>query len=203
MSATFALLVPVKALGRAKSRLAVDQAQREQLMRAFAHDAVEAARSSPRVHRVYVVCSEPLHLDDVDVIEDEGDGDLNRALRHAERQVRLAAPDRGVAAMCADLPALRTADLTEALSGGLSPRWFVADATGAGTTLLAAGAGVELQPHFGVGSAARHEQSGAVPLRGELPTLRADVDTDADLDRARALGLGPRTRAVLGRHHRT
>lgn len=197
MSATFALLVPVKALDRAKSRLGLEPEQRVALMRAFAADAIEAARLSPRVAQIYVVCSEPLELDDVEVLDDEGDGDLNRALRHAERQVRLRHPGQGVAAMCADLPALRTEDLTEALSAGLSPRWFVADAAGSGTTLLAAGSGVDLQPHFGAGSAVRHEQSGAMPLQGELPSLRADVDTDADLDVARRLGLGRRTRAAL------
>lgn len=196
MSATFALLVPVKALDRAKSRLGVDPEHRVELMRAFAADAVAAARRSPRVERICVVSSEPLDLD-VEVLADEGDGDLNRALRHAERQVRLSDPRRGVAAMCADLPALRTEDLTEALSSGLSPRWFVADAAGSGTTLLAAGPGVELEPHFGTGSAARHEQSGAAPLHAELTTLRADVDTDVDLDRARTLGLGRHTRAVM------
>lgn len=197
MSATFALLLPVKALDRAKSRLVLHPGRRMRLMRAFVLDVVEAAHRSPRVHGIFVVSSEPLDIEGVEVLADEGDGDLNRALHHAERQVRLTEPARGVAAMCADLPALRTEDLTDALSGGLSPRWFVADADGTGTTLLAAGPGVELDPHFGPGSAARHEHSGAVPLRADLPTLRADVDTDADLARARSLGLGRHTQAVV------
>ena len=47
--------------------------------------------------------------------------------------------------------------------------------------MLAAGPGVDLDPHFGAGSARRHEESGAVPVRAALPSLRRDVDTDADL----------------------
>ena len=111
---------------------------------------------------------------------------------------RLADPDIAVAAMCADLPSLRTEDLTDALSAGLTPRWFVADAAGTGTTLLAAGPGVDLEPHFGAGSARRHEESGAAPVRAELTSLRRDVDTEDDLVAARDLGLGEHTARALG-----
>lgn len=204
MSRSFALLVPVKTLARAKSRLEVaHDDHRVSLMRAFALDAVAAALASPVVAQVYVVTDEPgLPLDGVRLLPDEGAGDLNQALRHAALRVRLDAPGLGVAAMCADLPCLRSDDLTDALSTGLSPRWFVADAEGTGTTLLAAGAGVDLDPHFGVGSAGRHEVSGATPVRSGVPTLRMDVDTDADLARARDLGVGDHTaRAVAALDH--
>ena len=109
--------------------------------------------------------------------------------------MRLVDPDVAVAAMCADLPSLRAEDLTDALSAGLTPRWFVADAPGTGTTLLAAGPGVDLEPHFGAGSARRHEESGAAPVRAEVATLRRDVDTEDDLAAARALGVGDAHRA--------
>ena len=210
MSQKFALLVPVKTLSLAKSRLE-PAAGRESLMRAFALDAIDAALRCPAVSTVYVVTDEPgfdtgietgftgfeTSADRVVRLPDEGDGDLNRALLHAERRVRLLDPATGVAAMCADLPCLEPDDLADGLGAGLGPRWFVADAPGTGTTLLAAGPGVDLDPHFGAGSALRHEQSGAVPIRAAVPTLRCDVDTDLDLDRARALGLGVRTREAL------
>jgi 2-phospho-L-lactate guanylyltransferase len=99
--------------------------------------------------------------------------------------------------MCADLPALRSDDLDAALSAGLSPRWFVGDADGTGTTLLAAAPGADLDPHFGPASARRHEDSGAVPVRAAVPSLRRDVDTDRDLEDAITLGVGVRTRAAL------
>ena len=56
---------------------------------------------------------------------------------------------------------------------------------------------MDLDPHFGVGSARRHEESGAIPVSAQVPTLRADVDTDVDLERARALGLGVHSSAAL------
>ncbi len=114
--------------------------------------------------------------------------------------MRLVDPDLAVAAMCADLPSLRTEDLTDALSAGLTSRWFVADAAGTGTTLLAAGPGVELEPHFGEGSARRHEESGAAPVRAELTSLRLDVDTEDDLAAARELGVGEHTSLAVGGH---
>ena len=138
-------------------------------MRAFALDAIAAALQSPAVAQVHVVTDDPgFEVDGVRRLPDEGDGDLNRALHHAALRVRLVDPDVAVAAMCADLPSLRPEDLTDALSAGLTPRWFVADADGTGTTLLAAGPGVELEPHFGAGSARRHEESGAAPVRAEV-----------------------------------
>jgi 2-phospho-L-lactate guanylyltransferase len=199
MTHTFALLVPVKALALAKSRLSVDGLDdRESLMRAFALDAIAAAVRSPAVAQVHVVTDDPgFELDGVRRLPDEGDGDLNRALHHASLRVRLEDPDLAVAAMCADLPSLRTEDLTDALSAGLTPRWFVADAAGTGTTLLAAGPGVGLEPHFGPQSARRHEESGAAPVRAELTSLRRDVDTEEDLAAARGLGVGEHTARVL------
>ena len=200
MSHSFALLVPVKALALAKSRLTVaGPDRREPLMRAFALDAIAAAVRSPAVQQVHVVTDDPgFEIDGVRRLPDEGEGDLNRALHHASLRVRLDDPAVAVAALCADLPSLRTEDLTDALSAGLTPRWFVADAAGTGTTLLVAAPGIDLQPHFGSGSARRHEESGAAPVRAELASLRRDVDTEADLAAARTLGVGRHTRLALG-----
>jgi 2-phospho-L-lactate guanylyltransferase len=199
MPHTFALLVPVKPLTLAKSRLTTAQRdEREPLMRAFALDAIGAASRSVAVAQVYVVTEEPgFEVDGAIRLPDKGDGDLNRALHHASVQARLLDPSRGIAAMCADLPCLRADDLDGALAAGMSPRWFVADASGSGTTLLAAGPGMDLDPHFGAGSAQRHEESGATPVRAGLRTLRMDVDTEADLDAARQIGLGPHTKKAL------
>lgn len=190
---SFVLLVPVKTLARAKSRLA-PRPGRDRLMRAFALDALDAVRGSDHVAQTYVVTDE----DDLGpTLPDEGRGDLNLALQVAEREARLRHPGLGVAALLADLPALRTHDLDTALAAGLRSRWFVADTDGTGTTLLVAGPGTDLEPRFGGGSAARHEASGATPVRTPVPTLRRDVDTDADLRDALALGVGPHTRAAL------
>jgi 2-phospho-L-lactate guanylyltransferase len=204
----FTLLVPVKEGADAKTRLeAVGSAGRADLMAAFARDAIAAAHATSLVE-AYVVgdataLGPVLEGLDVTVLPDEGRGDLNRALAVAAR--RVSRPDRGTAAMLADLPCLLTADLEAALvealdSGG---RRFVADADGTGTTLLVAAAGLDLDPRFGPGSAAAHVASGAVPLTGDLFSLRLDVDTSDDLERAIAFGVGPNTAPVadsLGRH---
>lgn len=200
MSQPFALLVPVKTLTLAKSRLEVSRPDhRESLMRAFALDALTAASQAATVGQVYVVTDEPgLDVEGAVCLPDEGDGDLNAALRKASHRARVLDPGRAVAAMCADLPCLRAEDLDLALRAGGSPRWFVADASGGGTTLLAAAAGVDLDPCFGSGSADRHEQSGAAPVRGALPTLRMDVDTEGDLEQAISIGVGRHTASALG-----
>jgi 2-phospho-L-lactate guanylyltransferase len=207
MSDTFALLVPVKAWDRAKTRMAeparLPRALTSALAGAFARDAVAAARTSAGVAGVYVVTDQPdFAVPGVTVLPDEGAGDLNAALRAAALRVRAHHPDRGVAAMCADLPCLRAEDLTTALTAPTADggRWFVADAASTGTTLLVAGAGHDLDPLFGTDSARRHASSGARALAAAVPTLRQDVDTADDLRRAIALGVGPHTAAVLARH---
>jgi 2-phospho-L-lactate guanylyltransferase len=203
-----ALLVPVKDGREAKTRLGeVGRTGRADLMAAFARDAISAARRTPLVE-VYVVgdatALQPVINDlDVPIVPDEGDGDLNLALRRAA--VRVAQPGRGIAVMLADLPCLLTEDLETALSLALAHdgRAFVADAAGTGTTLLVAPAGAELDARFGGGSAKAHAESGATSLAGELMSLRLDVDTTDDLDRALRLGVGPHTAraaALLYRH---
>ncbi|MCW2786775.1 MAG: 2-phospho-L-lactate guanylyltransferase [Marmoricola sp.] len=190
----FALLVPIKDGSTAKSRLGVgEDGQRGRLMAAFARDSVTAACACDGVE-VYVV-GHPSALAElgVEVLPDEGGGDLNLALsRAAERVVR---PGRGIAAMLADLPCLRTADLAAALAAA-TVRSFVADAAGTGTTLLAAPPGTALQPRFGAGSARAHELSGAVALTAALSSLRLDVDTTSDLADALRFGVGDHTALV-------
>ncbi|MER5972600.1 2-phospho-L-lactate guanylyltransferase, partial [Streptomyces sp. NPDC002055] len=119
-------------------------------------------------------------------------------LLHDARAVRRARPAAPVAALNADLPALRPGELARVLTAATAfPRAFLADAAGVGTTFLSAAPGVELEPAFGGPSRARHRASGAVEIT--LPgvdSVRRDVDTGEDLRTALALGVGPRTAAV-------
>ena len=103
-------------------------------------------------------------------------------------------------ALLGDLPALRPADLADALRAAASvDRAVVADAEGTGSTLVTAGAGVAWQSSFGDGSYARHLELGCTPLAvTDASTLRRDVDTADQLAAAQSLGLGPRTAALLG-----
>ena len=96
------------------------------------------------------------------------------------------------------LAALRTAELAEAIAGASRhSRSFIADRHHTGTAALFA-FGAPLVPEFGVDSARRHGDSGAVELSGEWPGLRCDIDTPEDLETARRLGVGPATTRIVG-----
>jgi 2-phospho-L-lactate guanylyltransferase len=137
-------------------------------------------------------------------------GGLNAALVHAARTLArdsggaAAGDDAGiaavpwpVAALPADLPALRPGELAAALLAVGALPGYVPDAAGTGTVLLAVPAAAGWTPRFGPRSAAAHARAGARRLAGDWPTLRRDVDTVEDLAAAAGLGLGPRTDAVL------
>ncbi|WP_018504530.1 2-phospho-L-lactate guanylyltransferase [Parafrankia discariae] len=136
------------------------------------------------------------------VAADEPGRGLNPALAHGAALARRIHPGCAVAAVSADLPALRPAELRQALAAAPpSGRGVLADAVGTGTVLLSAAPGSPLCPSFGPGSFQAHLDSGAVDLTARLadtvPGLRRDVDTVADLTAARALGLGPATARAL------
>ncbi|AOW89272.1 MULTISPECIES: 2-phospho-L-lactate guanylyltransferase [Streptomyces] len=202
------LVVPVKPLARAKSRLSdtADDGVRPGLALAFAQDTVAAALACPAVGDVAVVTDDAragreLRELGAAVVADEPGGGLNAALAHGAAAVRAARPESPVAALNADLPALRPAELARALAAAAQfPRAFLPDAAGIGTTLLTALPGRELAPAFGPDSRARHRASGAAELRlGAVDSVRQDVDTGSDLRTALVLGVGPRTAAVAAR----
>ena len=192
-------MVPVKALPSAKSRLAVavpDPGQHAALVLAIRADTLAAARRTASVARIVVV-ADAGGVDAPDALEVilQTEPGLNAGLRAGAEYAGQRWPHDGVAAMVADLPALQPEELDAALAGAAKvPAAFVADATGAGTTLLTASAGTALAPAFGPGSAARHARR-AHPVVGG-PGLRQDVDTEADLFRALDIGAGPLTRAA-------
>ena len=204
------VVVPAKGLAGAKSRLGPTgtRAAHEQLVLALLGDTLQAAAE---VADLWVVTDDPRAAAvaaelGARVVRDAPVG-LNPALRHGAAAVATsaAAPRGGpdgvvrVAALHSDLPALRAAELAQALDRAAAvPRAFVSDAEGTGTTLLTTTTGV-LDPAFGPGSAAAHAASGAVPLAGAWPGLRRDVDTPAHLAAARELGCGPRTAGTAPR----
>lgn len=198
---SWGLVVPVKRLALAKTRLSSYGADaREALALAFALDVVAAASSARSVAEIVVVSDDQaarksLARAGARVVEDLPAAGLNPALVHGAAQI---ATSYGVATVSADLPALRPEELDAALAhvpdGG---RGFVVDVSGTGTTLLAAAPGVALAPAYGPGSREVHLRSGATELPGG-PGLRLDVDTPADLAAAVRLGVGVATAAVVG-----
>jgi len=202
----WSLVVPLKPLALAKSRLAGAAGPvRPGLALAFAKDTVAAALDCGTVAGVTVVTDDPLARTELSalgarVVADAPAAGLNAALMHGARCVRHADPDASVAALNADLPALRPADLAKVLDAAAEAagRAFLADAAGLGTTLLCAAAGTALAPAFGGPSRARHRASGAreIALCG-VDSVRRDVDTAEDLNAALALGVGRYTAALL------
>ncbi|MGV2918006.1 2-phospho-L-lactate guanylyltransferase [Streptomyces alfalfae] len=202
------LVIPLKPLARAKSRLAptAGDGLRPGLALAFAQDTVAAAVACPAVRDVAVVTDDALARRELSalgalVVPDAPGAGLNAALRHGGAAVRASRPEAAVAALNADLPALKPMELARALDGAAHfPRAFLPDTAGMGTTLLTASAGVELSPAFGTDSRARHAASGAVEIVLEgVDSVRQDVDTGDDLRAALALGVGPRTAAAAAR----
>jgi 2-phospho-L-lactate guanylyltransferase len=195
------VVIPVKPSARGKSRLSVEGVDRVALARAIALDTIAAAVACESVAQVVIVTDDGgLVLQAADIpglqfVSDAAAVGLDAAVALG------AATAEGMprAALLGDLPALRPADLEEALEAAAwVDRGVVADAEGTGSTLVTAREGVSWLSAFGEGSLARHVARGCVPL--EIPdasTLRRDVDTVEQLDTAVAHGVGPRTAAAL------
>jgi len=201
----YVVLVPVKPPAVGKSRLVgIPDETRRELAAAFALDTVSACLSTPAVAAVMAVTDDAhfaRRLADAGcaVLPDGRSGDLNASLRLAAAEAVRRWPDLLPVALCADLPALRSADLAGALSQlSGDGAWFVADAAGSGTTMYAAPLAA-FDPRFGPGSRRAHRDAGATEIDGALPTLRLDVDDRDDLARAQQLGVGHYTTALADR----
>ncbi|MGO1051627.1 2-phospho-L-lactate guanylyltransferase [Crossiella sp. CA198] len=206
MSNRVDLVVPVKVLLRAKSRLlgaadggAGDRTAHERLALALVTDTMTAARAARGVRRLLAITSDPNVAEvltglGVETVPDVAGG-LNAALAYGAELLRQDHPGCRIGALQADLPALRPEELDAALAAA-PERAFCPDRQGIGTTLLLAGRG-PLNPRFGPGSAAAHAASGAAELLGPWPSLRCDVDTAEDLLAAAEIGLGEHTARLL------
>lgn len=203
-SATFGVVVPVKPPAVAKSRLGgLGDDVRRALAAAFAADTVEAALSSTHVAAVLVVTDDhelarELAGRGAEVIPDGASDDLNASLVQAAAELLRRHPRLHVAALCADLPALRPDDLARALDAAPADRMgFVADADGVGTTVVTSPDLDSFRPCFGHASRAEHLERGAREIDlDDIASLRRDVDTPADLAAVLRLGIGPRTSRV-------
>jgi 2-phospho-L-lactate guanylyltransferase len=198
--------------------------RRRELALALAADTVAAVAACPDVAHVMVITSDPVAgplltaLGAVTVPDEPWElaagpvslaagaigvqEALNAALRHGAAEAARRWPGAGLAALTADLPALRPGELSAALRTAASRPGrasFVPDAARVGTTLYAVPPGAEFRPLFGGASRARHAASGATEIAGAgLAGLRRDVDTPDDLRAALTLGAGPRSTVLAG-----
>ncbi len=209
-SVRLAVLVPVKRTALAKSRLGGlgDRARRD-LATAFAADTVTALLACEVVARVLVVTDDHLAagmLRDIgaEVIPD-GTSDLNGTLVQAAAEMHRRGPGLRLAAVCADLPALRPEELTRAYASADSSRMsFVSDQDAVGTTAVFAPDLQRFRPSFGHGSRTLHLDAGAFEVDAvDIPGLRRDVDDPGALSEALRLGVGARTAQVVGRRQAT
>jgi 2-phospho-L-lactate/phosphoenolpyruvate guanylyltransferase len=202
-----ALVIAVKRLGAAKTRLApvFSAATRESVVLAMLIDTITAASAVPALQAITVVTPDDVAADTarqigaqvlVDPTPDGHRNPLNNAIAAAEASVREETPN--IVALQGDLPALQPQELAEAIAAAREyRRSFVGDRHGTGTSALFA-FGVALDPHFGPDSAQRHRHSGAIELTGAWPGLRCDIDTPDDLLVARRLGVGAATAQAIG-----
>ncbi|HWG01367.1 MAG TPA: 2-phospho-L-lactate guanylyltransferase [Trebonia sp.] len=212
-SALFAwtVVMPVKVLAQAKSRLALLAGpRRPSLALAFASDTVSAVLSCPDVARLLVVTSDTvaerrLSALGAVVVPDSPGAGLNEALSYGALVASRRWPGAGIAALTADLPALRPAELSRALraagtaAAAGNAASFVPDAAGVGTTMYAVAPWGTFCPQYGGPSRKRHAITGALELSLDgIAGLRRDVDTPEDLRAALALGTGFRTTALAG-----
>lgn len=200
--AGFRVVIPVKDLARAKTRLELTGPTRRSLALAFATDTIRAALSSVAVDEVVVLTRDRLvsrraaSLGATVLRPPRGRG-LNPELEWALSGLgRTGGPPAAV--LMADLPALRPWELDAVLAAGREAGgpFCVEDRSSGGTTLLG-GPVDRVLPCFGGRSAARHRVGGAVGLGEHAPGLRCDVDDLEGLSVAVGLGVNPATRDAL------
>jgi 2-phospho-L-lactate guanylyltransferase len=186
------VLVPVKRLHGAKSRLAAsyEPAERRALALCMSAGVVAAARAARGVERVWVVTSDPEVALLGAPLLDDGGLPWNEGLEHA---IGLLDPmPAAVAIVAGDLPLVAAVDV-EALIAAIPARGIaVARAHDAGSNALGLRPPAVLVPNFGLpGSAAVHVErarhAGLEAVVIDRPALAHDVDTPQDAERVRPL----------------
>ena len=198
-------LVPVKALGRGKSRMdpALAGAPLAELVLAMLSDVLLALAEVPHVKRRVVVTPDPRVAQAARELgatallrEDDG---LNAAL-DAAAEALAPAPGEAWLVVLGDVAAARPADLEQLFIalGELGGRGVVCAASRDGGSSALLRCPADCVPSlFGSQSAAAHERAArerGVPFRRlELPSLSLDLDTPEDLETLARLGPGPHT----------
>ncbi len=181
------VLVPVKRLDRAKTRLAdaLSPGERAELMRTML-DRVLAAVRSAGVERITLVTSEPIDADGAVRWNDRG-LPWNEALAAALRDV---VSEPVAAVISADLPLLRPEEVVALIEATPEAGIVVARAVDGGTNAVSMRPPGAIATCFGEPLSARlhAEAAGARHLECvvlDLPGLAFDVDTPEDLERMR------------------
>lgn len=180
-------LVPLKALNRAKKRLASElpAAERRRLVETMYNDVLAVLASVRGLAGVAVVTDERgLVPSGVRRIEDLGEG-LNAAVARASARLEREGAT-SVLSLAADIPFASKDEIEAVLAAGRkTPVVIVPDRHGSGTNALLLSPPTRLAPAFGEASHARHTAMaralGFEPETMNLPGLGFDVDDPADL----------------------
>ena len=209
MNAATWVLIPVKPLATAKTRLAevLTPSERRALVLAMLDDVLDTLAGVSGFAGVALVGGDAelaRHLAGRGLrLLVEPEPDLNAALRAARVELVAAGAER-LLILPADIPALDRAAVEALLASAGAPAvaLVAASADGGTNALLLAPPGL-LEPAFGPGSCACYRQAaaalGVVPRLLELPQVALDIDRPADLRALESLAGAPRTRALLRR----
>jgi 2-phospho-L-lactate guanylyltransferase len=169
-SADWVVVVPVKRLAEAKSRLrgGLPAVPHEDLVLALVLDTVVAALASPDVAELLIVTDDPLVAAasaglGAKIVPDLPGAGLNAAFAHGAE----AAAGRPVAALAGDLPALRPGELSAALRAAADLGAHPGSAARAGTGRRRAPAGQHRGSAAGAGVGRR--RAPASQFRGFVP----------------------------------
>ncbi|NIL78367.1 2-phospho-L-lactate guanylyltransferase [Rhodococcus sp. B10] len=199
----WSVLVPVKPLTAAKSRLDVGDMRKHYAL-AFAQDTVAALSGCPDVAVIFAITADPVVREAQShsrvVFLDDLHGDLNRSVAAGLGLVRRLAPDTHTAVVMADLPALTPEEFSEVcFLASQCGESYVSDREGFGTTALFS-TGDRLRPKFGPGSAGDYAAAGYTELAvHSYPGIRRDVDTVEHLEAAARLGVGRATKTLMSK----
>ncbi|GGO93988.1 2-phospho-L-lactate guanylyltransferase [Nocardioides phosphati] len=181
------LVIPVKRLEAAKSRLEVEPAVRRMIALSLAEHTVRTAVATPQVIRVVVVTRDRtvrrlVRFLGADVCRERRRGGLNAAARRGRRAARRRVPGADVGILVSDLPALTSADLAEVVERYRRDRnpLVVPDHEGTGTTLLLHPGDRWPPVLFGPESLRRHVCVGYRAVTDAPSGVRRDLDRLAD-----------------------
>lgn len=208
MNAATWVLIPIKPLATAKTRLAevLAPAERRALVLAMLDDVLDALAGAPGLAGVALVGGDAelaRHLAGRGLrLLAEPEPGLNAALRTASTELAAAGAGR-LLILPADIPALDRAAVDALLAVDEPAVALVAASTDGGTNALLLSPPGLLDPAFGPGSCARYRQAaaamGVTPRLLELPQVALDIDRPGDLLALESLAGAPRTRALLRR----
>lgn len=181
------LLLPVKPLTLAKSRLGLANHDRQVAARRLFQHTLDVALRCVNQQQIFVLTSDPTveqlaSQQGVTTLFDTA-GELNTALDGGLQTLRRKFPHAPIAVMVTDLPLLTPPVLTKALfeAAASTTARHVVDHRGTGTTFVSLPRRTVLPMVFGPDSAKRFSDAGSIPMLFPPPEISRDLDVNSDL----------------------